>query len=253
MLEGHGLTYVYESGIRRTVKTEAVSEASVSVDRGQSAAIVGESGSGKTTLLKMLTLQLKPKSGEVFFDGKRADGRNRKETQEILRRIQLVPQNPYDAVDPRWTVARSVAEPLHLQHSHSPGDINRTVDSLFDEVGLSPELKTRFPYELSGGELQRAVIARALSLEPEVLVCDEATSMLDVSVQAYIMSILKNVQKKRGVALLFVTHDLGLAGAAADMIYVMHRGRIVESGTDVLAHPNGQYAKELVGAMQFYR
>lgn len=253
MLEGRNLSYVYESGLIHTSKVDAVSDVTVAVSKGKSAAIVGESGSGKTTLLKMLTLQLKPKTGEVIFDGKRVDGISGKDRQNFLRRVQMIPQNPYDAVDPRWQVSKSVAEPMKIQKNHSNSEIDKIVDSLFSEVGLDLELKNRFPHELSGGELQRVVIARALSLEPDVLVCDEITSMLDISVQAYIMSILKQIQNKRGLSLLFVTHDLGLASVIADNIYVMHRGCVVEEGADVLANPCGQYAKELVGAIQYYR
>ncbi|HJJ41773.1 MAG TPA: dipeptide/oligopeptide/nickel ABC transporter ATP-binding protein [Methanocorpusculum sp.] len=249
MLEGKNLRYVYKSGFFHKSVNVAVDDVSIRIEDGKSSSIVGESGSGKTTLLKMLTLQLMPKSGEIIYNGRVVNSeKNNSQRKDFLRRVQLIPQNPYDAVDPRWTVAKSVAEPLKI---HGFKDADESVDMLFKEVGLSSELKDRYPHELSGGELQRVVIARTLSLKPEVLVCDEITSMLDVSVQAYIMSILKSIQKNRGVSMFFVTHDLALARASSEYIYVMHKGRVVEEGRDVLINPTDDYTKRLVSAMRY--
>lgn len=226
MLKAENLHYVYTSGLIKTVKKTAVCGVDLEVCSGETVAIVGESGCGKSTLAKMLVQQLEPLSGKVFFNGTKLTGMSWKNLRKFMGKIQLIPQNPDDVVDPRWTVERSVAEPLMICGVFSQEEILVNVDALFAEVGLSAEHKIRYPHELSGGELQRVVIARALALKPELLVCDEATSMLDVSVQAFIVTMLKEIQKRRGLSLVFITHDLEAAKAVSDRVLVMYAGEI---------------------------
>lgn len=251
MLKAENLRYVYTSGLIKTIKKTAVYGVGLEVCPGETVAIVGESGCGKSTLAKMLVQQLAPVSGEVFFDGAKLTGMNWNNLRKFMGKIQLIPQNPDDVVDPRWTVERSVAEPLVICGVFSKEEISANVDALFAEVGLSAEHKTRYPHELSGGELQRVVIARALALEPELLVCDEATSMLDVSVQAFIVTMLKEIQKRRGLSLVFITHDLEAAKAISDRVLVMYAGEIIEEGNDVFDRPLHPYTRALLDAARY--
>lgn len=251
MLRGENLSKVYSSGIITPVKKRAVDGVDIEVGEGETVAIVGESGCGKTTLAQMLMGQIEPTAGEVFFSGRSLAKMKTKELRRLMKSFQMIPQNPDDAVDPRWTVGRSVAEPLKIAGGMTVEEITARVDGLISEVGLDLGLKERYPHELSGGELQRMVIARALTLEPEVIVSDEATSMLDVSVQAHVMSVLMGIRESRGLALIIITHDLGLARVVADRIYVMYAGEIVEEGQDVFENPLHPYTRALLEAMEY--
>lgn len=251
MLRGENLSKVYSSGIISPVEKTVVDGVSIEIKEGETVAIVGESGCGKTTLAKMLMRQIEPTGGDVYFSGKKLTAMSPKELRSLRTAFQLIPQHPDDAVDPRWTIGRSVAEPLVIAGEMTPGEIGDTVDSLIAEVGLGSELKERYPHEISGGELQRMVIARALTLGPKVIISDEATSMLDVSVQARVMSVLREIQEKRELALIIITHDLGLARAVADRTYVMFAGEIVEEGPDVFENPLHPYTKSLLEALQY--
>ncbi|MCO5384127.1 MAG: ABC transporter ATP-binding protein [Methanosarcina barkeri] len=251
MLKAENLHFVYTSGLIKTIKKAAVCGVDLEIFPGETVAIVGESGCGKSTLAKTLVQQLVPASGEVFFGGTKLTGMSWKNLRKFMGKIQLIPQNPDDVVDPKWTVERSVAEPFVICRGFSKEEILVNVDALFAEVGLSAEHKPRYPHELSGGELQRVVIARALALKPDLLVCDEATSMLDVSVQAFIVTMLKDIQKKRGLGLVFITHDLEVAKAVSDRVLVMYAGEIVEEGKDVFDRPLHPYTRALLDAVQY--
>lgn len=251
MLKAENLHCVYTSGLIKTVKKTAVCGVDLEIFPGETVAIVGESGCGKSTLAKMLVQQLAPTSGEVFFEGTKLTGMNWNNLGKFVGKIQLIPQNPDDVLDPKWTVERSVAEPFVVCGGLSREEISENVDALFAEVGLSAEHKPRYPHELSGGELQRVVIARALALKPELLVCDEATSMLDVSVQAFIVAVLKEIQTKRGLGLVFITHDLEAAKAVSDRVLVMYAGEIVEEGKDVFDRPLHPYTRALLDAVRY--
>lgn len=251
MLKAENLHCVYTSGLIKTTRKTAVCGVDLEIFPGETVAIVGESGCGKSTLAKLLVQQLAPASGEVFFEGTKLTGMNWKNLRKYMGKIQLIPQNPDDVLDPRWAVERSVAEPFVIFGGFSREEISAKVDALFAEVGLSAEHKTRYPHELSGGELQRVVIARALALKPEILVCDEATSMLDVSVQAFILAVLKEIQKKRGLGLVFITHDLEAAKAVSDRVLVMYTGEIVEEGKGVFDRPLHPYTRALMDAVRY--
>lgn len=251
MIEGKNLTKVYErSSLLSSSAQCAVSHIDISVANGETVAIVGESGSGKSTLVKLLSLEIPPTEGEIYINGERIDNKKMRDLKKLRRKFQMIPQNPYDVVDPHWTLECIVAEPMKIA-GYSQERIIKRVDELFTEVNLSLELRNRYPYEISGGELQRIVLARALSLEPEVLICDEATAMLDVSVQAYIMSVLRMIQNKRNLTLILITHDLVLADLVSDRVYVIKEGKIVESGKNLLQSPQSEYTKKLISAQQY--
>jgi len=204
-------------------KVEVLKGCSIAVDEGEMVVLFGESGCGKTTLARVILMLVKPDTGKVLFKGREV-----KPTREFRRRVQYIPQNPNEALNPRWRIYDSIAEPLRV---HSLVETRKeefdAVAAIAEKVGLKEEHLHRKPSELSGGELQRAIIARALILEPEFIVCDEPTSMLDVSVQAAIVRMLMDIQRKTGVSYLFITHDLGLAMAIADRMYVMNGGRVI--------------------------
>jgi len=238
LVEGRDLTKVFKSGFFR--RNVAVDHVNISIDKSETLVLIGESGSGKTTLGRLLLYLTKPDSGEVFFDGCRLDTLKPKEMRMMRKRMQLIPQHPEDALDPRWKIRKSLLEPAEI-HGF---EVN--LKELVSLVGLKEEHLERYPHELSGGELQRVVIARAVSLNPDFIVADEPTSMLDVSVQASIINLLRELQEDKKVAYLFITHDVALAKAIADRVAVMFKGEIVEKGVDVLEKPLHPFSKLLI-------
>lgn len=212
-------------------------------------ALVGESGSGKSTLGRLLLMLIKPTLGEVYFNGLNLTKMKSKELRKIRQKMQLIPQHPEDALDPRWKIYDSIIEPLRIHNLVDKSEEKELIYELLEMVGLQEEHLTRYPHELSGGELQRVAIARAVSLNPKFIVCDEPTSMLDVSVQASIINLLLDLQNKLGLAYLFITHDLEIANAVADRIAVMYAGQIVEEGIGILEDPLHPYTKMLVKSL----
>src|SRR5580658_1594780 len=221
----------------------AVSSVSLKIASGGALGIVGESGSGKTTLARVLVGAIRPTSGQVLVGGRPWDSIRR--TDDQRRRVQMVFQDPYGALNSWRTARRTVAEVLRQWDRTQAGESGRTAGDLLREVGLQDDLIDRRPRQLSGGQCQRVGIARALACEPDVLVADEPTSSLDVSVQAQILNLLASLRKSRGLALVLISHDLGVIHYATERTFVMHSGYIVESGdTDrVFAHPAHHYTK----------
>jgi len=251
MLKGEKLYKVFESGFIKKKKIVAVDGVDIEIKEGETLALVGESGSGKSTLGRLLLMLIKPTRGRIIFDGMDITSLKPKELRKIRTKMQLIPQHPDEAMDPRWKIFDSIAEPLKI---HGIDDFDRVYE-LIDMVGLKEEHLDRFPHELSGGELQRAAIARALALNPKFVVCDEPTSMLDVSVQAQILRLLMDLQRKLGIAYLFITHDLEVAEFMADRIAVMYAGQIVEEGyaEKVLGGPVHPYTRALVESLDLER
>lgn len=232
MIRGVKLCKVFESGFISKRRIVAVDNVNIEISEGETLALVGESGSGKSTLGRLLLMLIKPTSGEVYFNGLNLTKMKDRELRKIRREIQLIPQHPEDALDPRWKIYDSMVEPLRIHKLvNEKSEEKEFVYKLLEMVGLQEEHLNRYPHELSGGELQRVVIARAISLNPKFIVCDEPTSMLDVSVQASIINLLLHLQKKLGLAYLFITHDMEIADVIADRIAVMHRGQIVEGSS----------------------
>jgi len=246
LVRGVGLRKVFEYGLIKKRRIVAVDNVDIEIGKGETLALVGESGSGKSTLGRILLLLIKPTSGKVLFDGLNLTEMKGGELRKIRQRMQLIPQHPEDALDPRWKIYDSIAEPLRIRKLADKKEEKEFIYKLLEIVELREEHLNRYPHELSGGELQRAVIARAIALNPEFIVCDEPTSMLDVSVQASIINLFLDLQRKLGLAYLFITHDLELANAVADRMAVMYRGQIVEEGVGILDEPLHPYTKMLL-------
>ncbi|WP_377154364.1 dipeptide ABC transporter ATP-binding protein [Roseateles sp. UC29_93] len=230
---------------RRRVR--AVDHVSFDVLPGERVGLVGESGSGKSTLLRTVLGLQRPASGEVRLAGERFTGAE----TALRRRVQIVFQDPYGSFDPRWRVERLLAEPLHLlRPALSEAHARDRAVHLLEQVGLGADALRRFPHEFSGGQRQRLAIARALMVEPDLLVLDEAVSALDVSLRAQVLTLLERLCRERGVATLFVTHDLAVVRAVTDRVIVLQQGRVVEAGAtaEVFAAPRQAYTQALLAA-----
>jgi len=213
-------------------------------------ALVGESGSGKTTIGRCIAGLHQPTAGEIRFDGVPLAGAARRRSLDQRRRIQIVFQNPYESLNPRHRVAEEIERPLRVMRRLGQADARREVGELLERVRLPTRVMDRFPGELSGGERQRVAIARALGAKPELLVCDEVTSALDVSVQAAVLELLTELQRELHLSMLFITHNLGVVACVADTVLVMDRGRMCESGpvARVLNEPGDDYTRRLLAA-----
>ena len=223
LLDAQDLAKTFGNGVR------AVQNVSLQVAAGETLGIVGESGCGKSTTAKMLLRLLQPDSGSVSFDGVDVNRMTRGQLRELRRRLQVVPQNPQTSLNPRLTVRQSLEFNLRV-HGVARAGRRRRVDDLLDRVGLDPTYGDRHPHAMSGGQLQRAAIARALTTEPELVICDEAVSALDKSVQAQVLNLLADLQRDLGLAFVFISHDLAVVEHIADRVAVMYLGRVVEQG-----------------------
>ncbi|MBO0851937.1 MAG: ABC transporter ATP-binding protein [Pseudonocardia sp.] len=224
LLRAEGLTKTFGNGVR------AVSDVSLAVRRGETLGVVGESGCGKSTTGKILLGLLRPDSGTVSFDGVSLAGLGRRALRALRARLQVVPQNPQTSLNPRLTVRASLEFNLRA-HGVPKAERGPRVLRLLDRVGLTAVQSERFPHELSGGQLQRVAIARALATSPDLVVCDEAVSALDKSVQAQVLNLLADLQADTGVAFLFISHDLAVVEHISDRVAVMYLGRVVEVAT----------------------
>ena len=215
----------------RRGKVHAVSDVSLCIYRGETLALVGESGCGKSTLGRMLQRLIEPTSGRLRYDGQNLLALKPEKMREMRRRMQIIFQDPYASLNPRMSIGRIIEEPL-LTHKIGENRQERQsiVHSLMDKVGIRPEFYSRYPHQFSGGQRQRVGIARALALNPELIVCDEPVSALDVSIQAQILNLLRDLQKELGLTYLFISHDLGVVRYISDRVCVMFLGRLCEIG-----------------------
>ena len=238
--------------IDRTVDyVKAVDDVSFEVRRGETLGLVGESGSGKTTTGYCVLQLLKPTSGSVRFAGKELTTMSKRDLRAMRREVQIVFQDPYASLNPRMTVGDIVAESLVVHRIGNRRSRRRSAERLLEVVGFNPDFINRYPHEFSGGQRQRIGIARALALNPSLIVCDEPVSALDVSIQAQILNLLKDLQNEFGLAYLFIAHDLAVVRTMSDRIAVMNRGKIVETGPSekVYSDPQDPYSQALLAAV----
>lgn len=229
----------------------AVDGVSFDLERGRSLGIVGESGSGKSTLARCVLRLEDTTHGTVRFDGEDVLELRAQELKAYRRRAQMIYQDPYSSLNPRQRIGDAVVEPLKVHGIGDPAEHRDLVIAMLAKMGLSSDFAFRFPHELSGGQRQRVGIARALISSPELVVCDEAVSALDVSVQAQILNLLKQLQNDEDLTYLFITHDIGVVRFIADDIMVMYQGKVVEQGTveAVIDSPQHEYTKKLISAI----
>lgn len=233
------------------VLLHAVDGVSFTLKKGETLALVGESGCGKSTVARLLTGLYNLSAGSIKFDGMNMAAMNHSQKQALRRRLQMIFQDPYASLNPRWRVGRIIAEPLNTHTTLSQAEQTARVSELLEQVGLNPSDQKRYPHQFSGGQRQRISIARALALNPEFIVCDEPTSALDVSVQAQVLNLMKDLQARLGLSYLFISHNLAVVHHVADRVGVMYLGRIVEiaSRDQLFATPQHPYTQMLLGAI----
>ena len=229
----------------------AVDDVSLKIEAGQTLGVVGESGCGKSTLGRVMTHLLPATSGQVLLNGKDVTFAKGEELNQMRRTVQMIFQDPYSSLNPRHTVGRIVEMPLLVQKINPPMGRKKKVQELLELVGLNPEHYNRYPHEFSGGQRQRIGIARALALEPKIVIADEPVSALDVSIQAQILNLLQDLQKQLGLSYLFIAHDLSVVKHVSDRVAVMYLGKIVEeaSSQDLYSNPQHPYTKALMSAV----
>lgn len=250
ILQAENLSHVYHTG---SVKLSAVQGVNFSIQRGETFGLVGESGCGKTTTGRMIVKLLDVTSGQILYNGKDISQiKTKKELMTFRKKVQIIFQDPYASLNPRKKIKDIVAEGLDIHRlTKTSYERDKKVAELLDLVGLSQDLGNRYPHEFSGGQRQRIGIARALALEPEFLVCDEPISALDVSIQAQVVNLLKELQKRKGLTYLFIAHDLSMVKYISHKIGVMYKGRLLELGTaeQVYHNPIHPYTKSLLSAI----
>ena len=244
ILKAEHLKKVFISGKKSMT---AVDDVSFELQRGECLGIVGESGSGKSTIAKMITHLEPVTGGQIFLDEKNITNAKGKELRDIYQDMQMVFQMPMESFDPRRTLGDGIGESLRNM-GISRRETRERVENLLKKCGLEKEFADRYPHQVSGGECQRAAIARALAVEPKVLICDEATSALDVTVQKQIMELLMKLKKENQLSFLFICHDLALVQMFCDRVIVMHDGHVEEEGTpeEIIENPKTEYTKRLI-------
>ena len=255
LLRVRGLTkhFPVRGGIfmRTTGQVHAVDDVSFDLDVGETLGLVGESGCGKSTVGKTLLRLHEPTAGAVLFEGRDIATIGRAELRRLRRDIQIILQDPFESLNQRHTVGKILEEPFVIHRLGTAQERRRWAAELLERVGLSPAAATRFPHEFSGGQRQRIGIARAIALKPKLIVCDEAVSALDVSIQSQIINLLLDLQREMHLALIFIAHDLAVVKHVSDRIAVMYLGQVVETATahDIYASPRHPYTQALISAI----
>ena len=249
LIEVKNLKKYFEVGKNATLK--AVDDVSFNIFKGETLGLVGESGCGKTTCGRTVMGLYGATGGEILFDGDDISKYDKKQKKEFTRRAQIIFQDPYASLNPRMTVGDIIGEGIDIHNLHKGDERQARIYELLQLVGLNKEHASRFPHEFSGGQRQRIGIARALAIEPDFIVCDEPISALDVSIQAQVVNLLKQLQKERGLTYLFIAHDLSMVKYISDRIAVMYRGKILELGDadEIYNNPIHPYTKSLLSAV----
>lgn len=236
---------------RDTTYIRAVDGISFSVQAGETLGLVGESGCGKSTTARGILNLIPPTSGEVHFDGHRIDGLDESEMLDYRQRMQMIFQDPFASLNPRMTVGRTIAEPMHIFNLHARKERPLEVMRLMDTVGLDPKFLNRYPHEFSGGQRQRIGVARALAVRPKIIFCDEPVSALDVSIQAQVVNLLVALQRELSLTYVFIAHDLSVVRHISDRVAVMYLGRIVELAEtqELFSNPKHPYTQALLSAV----
>ena len=247
ILKAEHLTKTFISGKRALM---AVDDVSFELKQGECLGIVGESGSGKSTIAKMITYLESITKGKVFLRGRDITNAKGKELREIYRDIQMVFQMPMESFDPRCTLGDGIGESLRNMGLNQ-SETRRKVEKLLEKCGLEKEYADRYPHQVSGGQCQRAAIARALAVNPSILICDEATSALDVTVQKQILELLIELKQKENLSFILICHDLALVQAFCDRVLVLYHGKTVEKGTpdEIIDHPKMDYTRKLIDSV----
>jgi peptide/nickel transport system ATP-binding protein/oligopeptide transport system ATP-binding protein len=244
---------VHAGLLRRHVdEIKAVQDVSFAIEEGKTLGLVGESGSGKSTVARAILKLTKATGGEVFWRDREILAMNESQFRPLRKDMQMVFQDPYGSLNPRMTIEEIIAEPIRIHfRQQNANDRRETVTGLLQRVGLPKESLWRYPHEFSGGQRQRIGIARALAVQPKFLICDEPVSALDVSVQAQIINLLRDLQDESGLTYLFIAHDLAVVEHMSDEIVVMHRGRVVEQGAaeSICENPQHDYTRKLLAAV----
>jgi peptide/nickel transport system ATP-binding protein len=251
ILSGRQLVREFTPGGRRGTPFRAVDEVSLEVGESETLAVVGESGSGKSTTARLLARLDDPTSGTIELEGEDVTTAPPARLRNFRRTVQVVFQDPFSSLNPRHNVERIITAPLLYQRIGQRKDTARICKELLERVGLNPDHSTRYPHQFSGGQAQRIGIARALAVNPKVVICDEAVSALDVSVQAQVIDLLRDLQRDLGLSYVFIAHDLAVVRRLADRVAVMSGGRVVEQGTrdQIFDTPKEEYTRALLAAV----
>ena len=249
ILEVTDLCKFFKAGRKQTLK--AVDHVTIGIKRGETLGLVGESGCGKTTCGRTMIKLYEPTSGKVVFDGKDISTLKGKDLLEFKKNVQIIFQDPYASLDPRMTIGEIISEGMDIHFHFSEEEKTKRVADLLNKVGLSAEYANRFAHELSGGQRQRVGIARAFALKPKLIICDEPVSALDVSIQAQVLNLLKELQDKFGTAYLFIAHDLSVVQHISDRVAVMYLGKMVEVSDwkTLYSEPHHPYTQSLLSAV----